>query len=138
MSSLPKFLRRNYRIMGYERNVISMIEIYFKLLFENMHKHVVQLSVAPVKCSDTIASQGVSCYYTHVYTKQFIILFHYIYIMNYRKAWIATIYQLRGTHKFHILWRRISVKDVPIWLHHTVYSLDPRGVLKTLENFWVS
>ena len=28
-----KFLRRHYRIMGSERNMKSMIEIYFKLLF---------------------------------------------------------------------------------------------------------
>ena len=43
--------------------------------------------------------------------------------MNYKKAWIAIIYQFQGTHKFHILWRRISVKSVPIWLHHTVCIL---------------
>ena len=30
---ITKFLRRHYRIMGSERNMKSMIEIYFKLLF---------------------------------------------------------------------------------------------------------
>ena len=30
---ITKFLRRHYRIMDSERNMKSMIEIYFKLLF---------------------------------------------------------------------------------------------------------
>ena len=30
---ITKFLRRHFQIMGSERNMKSMIEIYFKLLF---------------------------------------------------------------------------------------------------------
>ena len=37
---ITKFLRRHYRIMGSERNMKSMIEIYFNLLVSNMSKHL--------------------------------------------------------------------------------------------------